>query len=61
MKVNTDLKAGSALTDAAQEADQVIDKVSSYLANAGQQAQDVSANVTEKASSLWNCLYSTFS
>ena len=61
MKVETNLKAGSVLTDAAQEADQVIDQASSFLANAGQQAQGVSSTVTDKATSLWNCLYNTFS
>ena len=61
MKVETDLKAGSTLTDAAQEADQVINQVSDFLASAGVQAEGVSASVTDKATSLWNCLYNTFS
>ena len=61
MKVETDLRAGSVLTDAATEADQVINQASDFLANAGQQAGDYTATVTDKATSLWNCLYNTFS
>ena len=60
MKVETDLRAGNLLTDAAQGADRVMGQVSDYLANAGKQAEDLTSSVTNKATSLWNCLNSTF-
>ncbi len=60
MKVETDLRAGNLLTDAAREADQIKNQVSDYLASAGKQAEDFTSSVTSKATSLWNCLNNTF-
>ena len=61
MNVETDLRAGNLLTDASQEADQLVNQVSDFLASAGSQASGVTTTVTDKATSLWNCLYNTFS
>jgi len=61
MKVETNLRAGSAISDAQQEADQLINQVSDFLSNASQQAEGFSSSVTTKATSLWNCLNNTFS
>jgi hypothetical protein len=60
MKVETDLKAGSLLTDAAQEADQLISQASGFLTTAGQQAEDFTSAVTTKATALWDSLNSIF-
>ncbi len=60
MKVETDLRAGNLLTDAAQEADQIKSQVSEYLAGASKQAKDLTSSVTNAATSLWNCLNNTF-
>ena len=61
MKVETDLKAGSAITDAAQQADQIVEQISDFLTSAGYQAEDFTSTITNKATSLWNCLNNTFS
>ncbi len=60
MKVETDLKAGSALTSAAQQAEQAAGQVSDFVSKANLQAASFSDNVTTKATSLWNCLQNTF-
>jgi hypothetical protein len=60
MKVQTDLKAGDLLTDAAQGADQIQKQVSDYLASAGKQAEGFTSSVTNAATSFWNCLNNSF-
>ena len=61
MKVETDLRAGNLLADATQEADQIMSRVSEFVASAGQQAEGFTSTTTDKATSLWNCLSNTFS
>lgn len=56
MKVDTDLKAGNILTDAANMVSQGTAQAADFVAAADQQARTVSANVTNTAQSAWNSL-----
>ena len=56
MKVDTDLKSGNVITDAADLVSQGTTKAADFVASADQQARSVSANVTNTAQSAWNSL-----
>ena len=61
MKVATDLRAGSMLSDATQKAEQIVGQASDFITTANRQAESLTSSVTTKATSLWNCLNNTFS
>ena len=59
MKVETDLKAGSVLEDAAQGASKAVSQATDFVAEAGQQADSLTNTVSSTASSVWNALSSS--
>jgi len=61
MKVETDLRAGNVLDDAAQGANELMNQVNGFLTSASVEAEGLTNTVTTKATSLWNCLVNTFS
>jgi hypothetical protein len=56
MKVDTDLKAGNFITDAANLVSQGATEVTNFVSAADQQASALTANVSNTAQSLWNSL-----
>ena len=56
MKVETDLKVGAFLQDAAQSTGQALAPVGEFFSKAGDQAQSLTTTVVGKATSFWNCL-----
>ncbi len=58
MKVETNLKAGALLENAATAATQVANDVGGFFTKAGQQAQGLTSGVVNKTTNLWNCLTS---
>lgn len=56
MKVDTDLKAGNFITDAANLVSQGANEVTDFISAADQQATAMTANVSNTAQSLWNSL-----
>jgi hypothetical protein len=56
MKVETDLKVGQFLQEAAQTASQVAAPVGDFFSKASDQAQSLTTAVVNKATSFWNCL-----
>lgn len=58
MKVETNLKSGLLLQDAAAAANNAASSVQSFFAVAGDQATSVTNTVSKKLSSFWNCLTS---
>lgn len=58
MKVETNLKAGNFMADAANTATQAAGDVGGFFSKAGQQAQGMTNNVTNKTKHVWNCLVS---
>lgn len=58
MKVETNLKSGAFLQDAASSATQAAGEVGSFFSKAGEQAQSLSNSVVHKATGVWNALIS---
>lgn len=58
MKVETNLKAGALLENAAHTATQAAGEVGGFFSKAGQQAQSFTSGVVNKTTNLWNCLTS---
>lgn len=58
MKVETNLKSGALLQDAANTAGQAAADVGNFFSKAGQQAQNITSATVNKVSSVWNCLTS---
>jgi hypothetical protein len=58
MKVETNVKSGALLQDAANTASQAATEVGGFFTKAGAQAQSLTSAVTTKASNVWNCLAS---
>lgn len=61
MKVETDLRAGGVLDDAARQASETAGQVSSFLTEADQQAESLTTSVVNTATSFWNCLTNSLS
>jgi hypothetical protein len=58
MKVETDLRSGAFVQDAAQTVSQAADQVVSVFTNANQQAADLTDTIVNKATAVWNALVS---
>lgn len=56
MKVNTDLKSGNAVTDAANLVNQGTASVAHFFSTADRQARTVTNSVTNAVQSAWNSL-----
>ena len=56
MKVETDLKSGLLLQDAAAAANSAAGSVQNFLSVAGNQATTVTNTFLDKITSAWNCL-----
>ena len=61
MKVETDLKAGSFLEDAAQGASTAVGQASDFVTEAARQADSLTRTVSRTASSVWDALSSSLS
>jgi len=66
MKVETNIRAGNALQDAASQASAMASQVSAiagqatdYVSQANRQASDFTNAVVNKSTALWNCLSSS--
>ena len=57
MKVQTDIKSGGLVQDAAAQAGNVYDKSASFVSKANQEAESVSSTVTNSASSAYDFLF----
>lgn len=58
MKVETNLKSGALLQDAANTAGQAAADVGNFFSKAGQQAHNITSATVNKVTSVWNCLTS---
>jgi len=58
MKVETDLKAGALLQDAAQTLGGAANQVATVFSNASQQAASMTDKVLTKSTAVWNALIS---
>jgi len=54
MKVETDLKAGSFLEDAAQGAGNAVNQAMDFVAEAGREADSLTKTASSTVSSVWN-------
>lgn len=59
MKVETNLKAGSFLEDAAQGASNAVNQATDFVVEAGRQADSLTRTVSSTASSVWNAVSSS--
>jgi hypothetical protein len=57
MKVQTDIKSGGLVQDAAAQAGNVYDQAASFVAKANQEAESVTSTVTNTASTAWDFLF----
>ncbi|MFC2043355.1 hypothetical protein ACFLUA_04320 [Chloroflexota bacterium] len=57
MKIQTDIKSGGVVQDAAAQAGNVYDKSASFVSKANQEAENVTKTVTNSASSAWDYLF----
>jgi hypothetical protein len=57
MKVQTDIKSGGLVQDAAAQAGNVYDKSAGFVSKANQEAESVTKTVTNSASSVWDYLF----
>ncbi len=57
MKVQTDIKSGGLVQDAAAQAGNVYDKSASFVSKANQEAESVTSTVTNSASSAYDFLF----
>ena len=58
MKVETDLRAGALLQDAAQTVGKAANQVAMVFSNASQQAASMTDKVLSKSTAIWNALIS---
>lgn len=58
MKVETNLKSGALLDNAAQAARQLAGDAGDYLSQASQQAKSLTSSVVNKTTAVWNALIS---
>lgn len=58
MKVETNLKSGAILDDAAAAARQMAGNAGDYLTQASQQAKGLTSSVVNKTTAVWNALVS---
>ena len=58
MKVETDLKSGAFLQDAAQTVGQTANSVATVFTNANQQAANLTNAIITKGTAVWNALVS---
>jgi hypothetical protein len=58
MKVETDLKAGALLQDAAQTVSSAANQVARVFSNASHQAASMTDKVLTKSTAVWNALIS---
>lgn len=58
MKVETDLKAGAFLQDAAQTVGDAVNQVATVFTNANEQAAGMTDKILTKSSAVWNALIS---
>ncbi len=58
MKVETDLKSGALLQDAAKTVGDAANSVATMITNANQQAADLTSTVVKKANAVWYALVS---
>lgn len=56
MKVETNLKAGDFMENAANTMTQAANEVGGFFTKAGQQAKSFTSGVVNKTTSVWNCL-----
>jgi len=56
MKVETNLKSGALLDNAASAARQMAGNAGDYLAQASQQAKSLTSSVVNKTTAVWNAL-----
>ena len=59
MKVETDLKAGSFLEDAAQGASKAASQATDFVTEAARQADSLTKTVSRTASSVWDAVSSS--
>jgi len=57
MKVQTDIKSGGIVQDAAAQAGNVYDQAASFVSKANQEAESVTSTVANSASSAWDFLF----
>ncbi len=57
MKIQTDIKSGGLVQDAAAQAGNVYDQAASFVSKANQEAESVTSTVTNSASSAWDFLF----
>ena len=57
MKVQTDIKSGGFVQDAAAQAGNVYDQAASFVSKANQEAETVTSTVKNSASSAWDFLF----
>jgi len=57
MKVQTDIKSGGFVQDAAAQAGIVYDQAAGFVSKANQEAESVTSTVTNSASSVWDFLF----
>jgi len=57
MKVQTDIKSGGFVQDAAAQAGNVYDQAASFVSKANQEAESVTSTVTNSVSSAWDFLF----
>jgi hypothetical protein len=58
MKVDTDIKAGNFIVEAAQQADQVVGQVTAVAVDAGQKANNLVQDVRQRVGKFWGCVTS---
>jgi hypothetical protein len=58
MKVETNLKSGALLDNAASAARQLAGDAGNYLSQASQQAKSLTSSVVNKTTAVWNALIS---
>ena len=56
MKVETNLKSGALLDDAASAARQMAGNAGDYLSQASQQAKSLTSSVVNRTTAVWNAL-----
>jgi len=56
MKVETNLKSGAFLQDAANTVGQAAGQVGNFFAQAGQEASSITSSLLDTTSSVYNCL-----
>jgi hypothetical protein len=56
MKVDTDLKSGSVVSDVTNFVSQGINQAADFVATADQQAGEITSNLYNTAQSVWNSL-----